>query len=112
MKMIYVDRNGRKLELGMKVMVQHCIGRYGQTQQVVGRLARIGELFNVDLEPEAPLPKRNGLPAGMCLYPGFTPAPQLGPNVVRGYQHWKDVEHEHEKFIQILEEAEDDKTAA
>lgn len=110
--MIYVDRHGRQLQLGMKVLVQHCIGRYGQTQQVVGTLTRIGELFNVDVQPEEQLPKRNGLPAGMCLYPGFTPDPKLGPNVVRGYQHWDDVEHEHEKFIQVLENTPTETTPA
>lgn len=106
MKMIYVDRNGRRLQLGMKVLVQHCVGRYGHTQQVVGTLTRIGELFNVDVKPEEHVSGQHGLPPGRSLYPGFTPDPSLGPNVVRGYQHWNHIEeHEHEKFIQVLEDA-------
>ncbi|MBK6616565.1 hypothetical protein [Ottowia sp.] len=112
-QVVFVDRNGVKLEVGMRVKVQHCIGRYGLTQTVIGRLKRMHEFGSVDVEPEGHMePRKSGLPAGACMYPGFKPDEELarGPLyrgkvvVLRGYHEFHDVEHGHEKFIEALPE--------
>lgn len=89
----------------MKVLVQHCIGRYGRTQLIQGKLLSIGPWGDVDVEPDTPMrDRRPGIPAGTCLYPGFTLDASLGENVLRGFSVWTDFEHGHEKFIEVLEE--------
>lgn len=109
---IYVDRFGVVLTIGARVKVQHCVGRFGRTEVIVGRLKRINQLGNVDVEPDVPMPRRNGLPAGMWLYPGFVEDKLLAKTagyrncvVLRGYSEEVDPDHAHAKFIEVLPQA-------
>ena len=116
---VYVDRYGVKLVRGMRVKVQHCIGRFGKTEVLVGKLVRINTLGNVDVELDVPVRRRNGLPAGLWLYPGFKVDEMLGQAdayrdkvVLRGYCDYEDAEHGHVKYIEVMRQLEEDKLAA
>ena len=101
----YFDRHGKELTMGDTVRVQHCTGRYGQTDTVTGVLKDISIYGSVDLEPPRILYVSQ--PPGYakrfsCLYPGFTPDDSLGKDALRGYSEHNDFEHGHTKFIEIV----------
>lgn len=91
----YFDHDGVPLELGQEVLVQHCVGRYGQVRRICGKLTRIGRYGNVYIDTG-----REG--EGNCLYPGFSADDSVGPNCMRGYERHVDFEHGHEKFIEVV----------
>jgi hypothetical protein len=93
----YFDRHGSPLELGQTVTVQHCVGRYGRTEQLTGKLVSIGIYGNVSLDTGKP-------GQGNCVYPGFTPDVSLGPGALRGFDRHVDFEHGHEKWIELVAE--------
>lgn len=95
-KYAYFDRNGLPLAPGQQVVVQHCIGRYGQVRQTKGVLKSIGSCSEVYIDT-------GKAGEGNCLYPGFTIDKTLGEFAMRGYYEFHDFEHGHEKWIQIVE---------
>lgn len=96
----YFDRNGKELQVGQMVTVQHCTGRYGQVRQVRGRLKAIGNGHEVYLDMDTKNSKE-----GNCIYPGFSPDRTLGENCMRGFHEHHDFEHGHVKWIEVEEAA-------
>ena len=45
-----VDRHGVPIEKGHSVEIQHCVGRYGQTQLVKGIVVEIDPRLDVDVD--------------------------------------------------------------
>lgn len=93
----YFDRYGVPLEVGQRVRVQHCVGRYGQTRIVTGILRKIGQYGNVYVTTEPPSDE------GRCMYPKFERDPNLGEDAMRGYHEHRDFEHGHETWIEVIE---------
>jgi hypothetical protein len=79
--MTYKDRHGRLLRLGDLVRVQHCVGRYGQTQITEGRVTALGEY--------------GGLTLDGARYVVVPP---------EGYHRHVDFEHGHETWVEIVTE--------
>lgn len=91
----YFDRNGTPLEVGQRVTVQHCTGRYGRTTKVTGTLTHIGRYGDVNVDTG-----KQG--EGNCMYPGFSLDATLGPNCQRGYDEHVDFEHGHKTWIEVV----------
>lgn len=96
-KYSYFDRNGLPLIPGQVVVVQHCVGSYGQVRNTKGTLKSIGRCHEVYLDTG-----REG--EGNCLYPGFSIDDTLGAHCLRGYERHTDFEHGHEKWIEVITE--------
>jgi len=73
------DRAGRALALGQRVRIQHCVGRYGQTQVSEGIITDMG-------------------PGGVTL--DNTRWVTVSPN---GYHRHQDFEHGHEVWTKIVD---------
>jgi hypothetical protein len=88
----YEDRRGRQLEVGQIVRVQHCIGRYGQTEIVEGRIKEISPYGGVSLDNIDRLAVRRGQ-STETIYVTVTRT---------GYEKFEDFEHGHEKWTEII----------
>jgi hypothetical protein len=87
----YEDRHGRQLEVGQIVRVQHCVGRYGQTDIVEGRIKAISPYGVVTLD-QAWGRGSTQIVAGVVTV-----------TVSRtGYDKLDDFEHGHEKWTEII----------
>ena len=78
----FTDRNGRPLKVGQRIRVQHCIGRYGQTEIVSGVITHIVTYCGATLDGNR-----------------YVTIPH------NGYSKHNDFEHGHEKWAEIIEEA-------
>jgi hypothetical protein len=94
-KFSFFDRHGHPLTRGQTVIVQHCVGKYGQVRKTQGVLKSIGNHQEVYVDTG-----REG--EGNCLHPGFTLDKTLGESCMRGYHRHHDFEHGHEKWIEIV----------
>jgi hypothetical protein len=74
----YTDRHGRVLEIGQRVRVQVCVGRYGQTVIREGVIQSFSPY------------------SGMTLDTGYTTLTRSG------YEKFEDFEHGHEKWTEII----------
>jgi len=85
------DMNGTPLEPGMLVEIQHCTGRYGQTQRVVGRLTGKEHYMQVELDN------------GKWYECGFSPVwGDKDSKKVVGFSRFEDYEHGHDSYIKVL----------
>lgn len=107
-KYTYLDRHGRPLKIGQKVIVQRCAGLYGQVSQVRGELLEIDAWSGVRIRLSHEHDARHiGRPttflkAGDELYIPSVFARQGG--AMTGYCRSQDVEHGHEQWIEIQAE--------
>jgi hypothetical protein len=84
----YEDRHGTQLKVGQVVRVQHCTGRYGQTEIVDGRIAEIS--------PHGGLTLDQAISRGRFLGKTYVTVTR------KGYEKFNDFEHGHEKWTEIL----------
>jgi hypothetical protein len=84
----YQDRHGIKLEVGQVVRVQHCVGRYGQTEIVEGRIADISAYGGITLD--------QAVSRGRSLGKVYVTVTR------KGYEKFDDFEHGHEKWTEVL----------
>jgi len=88
----FLDRHKHPLEIGQKVKVKHCIGRYGQTETLIGELVNIDNYGGVTIAV-------NGTEKYACGL--FKPDFKSDSKHLIGYSEHIDFEHGHEKFIEI-----------
>jgi hypothetical protein len=84
----YEDRTGQQISVGQIVRIQHCIGRYGQTEIVEGQIESISPYGGVTLRQAI----RDGVSLG-TIYVTVTRT---------GHEKFDDFEHGHEKWTQII----------
>jgi hypothetical protein len=101
-----VDRWHQRLDVGHKVRVRHCVGRYGQTQDVEGILRELDAHGGLTIELTVPaIGRREGrrfpLGVGDQMYIPFNPQVQ-DRQLVYEHQHI-DVEHGHLAWVELID---------
>jgi hypothetical protein len=88
----YIDKNRKPVVDGARVAVQHCTGRYGQTQLHEGKLLRITSTSVwIELDTGDPL-----------FIPGVFHLDRQEAKTLTGYNKHEDYEHGHETWLQVL----------
>jgi len=106
---IYLDRNGVPVTCGAHVKMQICVGRYGEVREVRGIVAGIDAYHGVTIKLDADQPRfrqfdrlyhRKHGPGDMFYASPF--AYDHAAGVFRGYYRHQDVEHGHERWIEVI----------
>lgn len=101
-----VDRKGSPVQEGLRVRVQHCIGRYGQVQIVEGVVKTLTEGLGAILVLEkAARQRRNDhfvtLEPGRQLYVCLPGRLEGKSRYVCDFKH-EDFEHGHEAWVEVI----------
>ena len=89
--MEFLDMHGRIVSHGVEVEIQHCVGLYGQTQKVRGRVVTIDQYGGVRLLVNG---RHQYIPK--CFSYDFESQKMVG------YGEHKGFEHEHTFYCKIL----------
>lgn len=101
-----LDRGGKAVEVGSLIRVQQCIGRYGQTQIVEGKIDQLTESNGAVLTLTKTARQRRHdhwvmLDIGQRLFvalPG-----QYDGEIYRCQHRFEDFEHGHETWVEVLQ---------
>ena len=102
------DRHGRQLELGQHVIVQQCIGAYGQTQRVKGVLRQLDPTYQgAVLELTEPATRHlrdhnEHVPAGKLFRVSLPGRFSAADDSWTCYKVHDDFEHGHEAWVEIV----------
>ena len=101
-----VDRSGILVTSGAKIRVQQCIGRYGQTQIVVGTIDQMTDYNGAVLVLTQPARQRRNdhwvfLEPGERLYVHLPGEHKDGRYVCD--KKFDDVEHGHETWVDVIQ---------
>ena len=104
-----VDRHRKPLEIGQKLRVQHCVGRYGQVRIDEGVIDQIDTTFRgVTIKLTQPgyryfRDRREPVAAGQPLYLALSGEFDIARGQFHCYRKHDDFEHGHEAWAEIVD---------